>query len=180
MNTRAELVVRATDFVTQHGVDNQSLRAIAAAIGTSHRMLIYHFGSRDGLIEAIVDGLWERIRGGLSTLSPQDGEDVIEIGWRFWTTTVEAETLAPMFFELSAPAMRGAPWATAFRSGSEALTAQLASLLERPGLPPAEAKNLARLTMYVVRGAMWELAITQDRASADSAVHKFLQQHWPR
>jgi len=36
------------------GITDMSLRELAAAIGTSHRMLLYHFGSREGLLNAVV------------------------------------------------------------------------------------------------------------------------------
>ena len=37
-----------------HGIEDLSLRPLAAALGTSARMLVYHFGSREGLIRALV------------------------------------------------------------------------------------------------------------------------------
>src|SRR3954447_20556438 len=42
----------------ERGVGNLSLRGLAAPLGTSHRMLIYHFGSCEGLryIEALAPG----------------------------------------------------------------------------------------------------------------------------
>ena len=42
------------DAVIEHfiaeGLADQSLRRIAEAVGSSHRMLLYHFGSKDGLL----------------------------------------------------------------------------------------------------------------------------------
>lgn len=40
--------------VLQHGVADASLRPLARAAGTSDRMLIYHFGSKEQLIGAIL------------------------------------------------------------------------------------------------------------------------------
>ena len=40
-------------FVTD-GLGDLSLRKIAAAVGTSHRMLLYHFGSKNGLLLEVV------------------------------------------------------------------------------------------------------------------------------
>ena len=45
MGKRDELVQAATDHALEHGLIGLSLRPLAAAIGTSDRMLIYHFGS---------------------------------------------------------------------------------------------------------------------------------------
>ena len=45
----------------EHGVADLSLRGLAAAIGTSHRMLIYHFDSKAGLLDDIVTSWLEPI-----------------------------------------------------------------------------------------------------------------------
>ena len=51
---RDQLLAAAVDYVLAHGFSNLSLRELAAAIGTSHRMLIYHFGSKEGLLVALI------------------------------------------------------------------------------------------------------------------------------
>ena len=60
MNRRDELLDQVTDHVLEHGLIGLTLRPVAAAIGTSDRMLIYHFGSRDGLVSAVVARAGER------------------------------------------------------------------------------------------------------------------------
>ena len=57
---RARLRDRAVDYVLSHGVWDLSLRPLAKAIKTNARMLIYHFGSREGLMREILAGLRER------------------------------------------------------------------------------------------------------------------------
>src|SRR5215218_10304899 len=60
MSRRDDLLDRITDHVLQHGLIGLSLRPVAAAVGTSDRMLIYHFGSRDALVSAVVGRATER------------------------------------------------------------------------------------------------------------------------
>ena len=48
--SRQRLLDLAIDHFGRNGIGDTSLRGIAEAIGTSHRMLIYHFGSREGLL----------------------------------------------------------------------------------------------------------------------------------
>ena len=55
MTKRDELAEAATDYVLEHGLIGLSLRPLAAALGTSDRMLIYHFGSKDELIAAVLE-----------------------------------------------------------------------------------------------------------------------------
>jgi AcrR family transcriptional regulator len=60
MDRRDALLEAATDFVLREGLIGLTLRPLAAAIGTSDRMLIYHFQSRDALVSAVVARLSER------------------------------------------------------------------------------------------------------------------------
>lgn len=59
-NQREELLDRVADHVLEHGLIGLSLRPVAAAVGTSDRMLIYHFGSRDALVSAVVARIGDR------------------------------------------------------------------------------------------------------------------------
>jgi len=49
-----ELLDRAYAYVLTHGISDLSLRPVAAAIGSSPRVLLYLFGSKDGLIRALL------------------------------------------------------------------------------------------------------------------------------
>ena len=51
---RAEWTAAATDYVLEHGLIGLSLRPLAADLGTSDRMLLYHFGSKDELVAAVL------------------------------------------------------------------------------------------------------------------------------
>jgi AcrR family transcriptional regulator len=44
----------ATDYVLEHGLIGLSLRPLAAALGTSDRMLLYRFGSKDSLVAEVL------------------------------------------------------------------------------------------------------------------------------
>lgn len=47
---RTELLADVVDYIGMHGLDDLTLRPLAAALGTSSRMLIYYFESRENLI----------------------------------------------------------------------------------------------------------------------------------
>ena len=66
---------RLVAHVLEHGLRGASLRPLAAAAGTSDRMLIYHFGSKDALLADILDAVAERMKAGLEILHPE-GERV--------------------------------------------------------------------------------------------------------
>ena len=44
----------ATDYVLEHSLIGLSLRPLAAALGTSDRMLIYRFGNKDSLVAEVL------------------------------------------------------------------------------------------------------------------------------
>src|SRR5205085_3150258 len=56
-------------FATR-GYESTSTVAIARAAGTSESQLIKHFGSKEGLLEAIFDMGWERMSGAFPALQP--------------------------------------------------------------------------------------------------------------
>ena len=51
---RERLLAAAAEHIAAHGSSDLTLRGLAADIGTSHRMLIYHFGSKEGLLVDVV------------------------------------------------------------------------------------------------------------------------------
>lgn len=50
---REEILLKVISTMTGAGLNNLSLRDIAREVGTSARMLIYHFGSYDALLQSI-------------------------------------------------------------------------------------------------------------------------------
>lgn len=57
---RSRLREAAIDYVLENGVSDVSLRPLAKALGTSARMLVYHFGSREGLMREVLAGIRTR------------------------------------------------------------------------------------------------------------------------
>ena len=61
----------------EDGYENTTTSAIARRAGTSESQLIKHFGSKEGLLEAIFDEAWKRMASGVrvaqeGTMSPVD------------------------------------------------------------------------------------------------------------
>lgn len=52
---RAELVAAAFEVFAEKGFQRLSVRQIADAVGTSHTLLLHHFGSKDALLEAVLE-----------------------------------------------------------------------------------------------------------------------------
>lgn len=70
---REQLVAVAVDIFAEHGYAGGSIRAIAEKAGVSHATLIQHFGSKEGLLTAVL-AEWDRrtVADGLSDVSGLD------------------------------------------------------------------------------------------------------------
>ncbi|HJW69176.1 MAG TPA: hypothetical protein VJ829_07460 [Candidatus Binatia bacterium] len=55
---KAELLDALVRYLLRRGVSDLSLRPAAAMFGTTARMLIYYFGSRERLLFAAMEGRW--------------------------------------------------------------------------------------------------------------------------
>lgn len=64
------LVAAMARHVLENGLNTASLRPLAASAGTSDRMLIYHFASKEGVISAILDRLSADMATGLDEALP--------------------------------------------------------------------------------------------------------------
>ena len=181
LSAREHLLQAAVEHFADHGVGDRSLRSIAAAIGTSHRMLIYHFGSREGLLAEVVAAVEARQRDALSALTAQPGADPREVVLRFWTTvSAAARRYGPLFYELAAHAMQGQAHAARLRDTLvEPWLEPLTALLQLAGVDRAEASTRARLGLGVARGLLHDALVTGDFAQADAAMAAFVDMALP-
>ncbi|GAA5110398.1 TetR/AcrR family transcriptional regulator [Pseudonocardia adelaidensis] len=177
-DARAALLRSAIGHLAEHGLGGATLRGIAAAIGTSHRMLIYHFGSRDGLVLAIVRSVEEEQRAALAELAADAGASTAELARRMWERVADPR-LHPherLFFELYGRALQGDPGAAPMLEWVvPTWVDQLTTLLVQRGLPADQARATARLGLATVRGLLLDLLATGDRAAADAAHELFIR-----
>jgi AcrR family transcriptional regulator len=169
---RDRLLGEVVGYFARNGVRDHSLRGLAAAVGTSHRMLIYHFGSREGLLAEAVRVVDSYQRDTLAALTATTDVDARAAAWRFWSLVVDpALRYGPLFFELSAHAMQDQPHATPLRTSLvEPWLEPLTNLLTRAGHDPGTAATHARLGLAVARGLLHDLLLTGDRDAADAAM----------
>lgn len=176
-SARERLLDRVVEQFAANGIGDTSLRALAADIGTSHRMLIYHFASREGLLTAVV-GRVEAAQRELLAAMLADGGAPAELAERYWHQVTDAAlTYGPLFFELSGQAMQGQPHAAALREGLIAAWLEpLTVLWIRAGHTRVAARSRARLGLAVARGLLFDLLITGDRSGTDAAMRLFAEQ----
>ncbi|MBL6751241.1 MAG: TetR/AcrR family transcriptional regulator [Nevskia sp.] len=62
---------RVVDHLLEHGLGGASLRTLAAAAGTSDRMLLYYFADKDELMLAAFERIVQRLSARLSGMLPE-------------------------------------------------------------------------------------------------------------
>jgi AcrR family transcriptional regulator len=89
-----ELLELAYAYVLEQGLADLSLRPLAAAIGSSPRVLLYLFGSKDGLVRALLARARVDELALLDELDPDEAAerlDLLEAAARLWTWLVADE-----------------------------------------------------------------------------------------
>ncbi|MBA8793323.1 AcrR family transcriptional regulator [Friedmanniella endophytica] len=149
---------RLLDLVVAHarnnGLAEQSLRRIADAVGSSHRMLLYHFGSRDGLIAAVAERGGDHLSRSSHELTVQGLDELEDRGdfldvWRETEDRLASD--GPLMLELWVRAMTGESVDEPDHSVGADL-APLRSFWVQHGYPEPVAEDLAAVQVAIGRG----------------------------
>lgn len=168
---RTELLEKAYRHAREHGLVGMSLRPLAEAVGSSPRVLLFLFGSKDGLVKALLD----RSRAdelALLDAARRDGGTLAEAALRLWSwlAAPEHRNVLALWAEAYARSLIEAdgPWAGFARQTVEDWLALLAGFQTGDDGPAAAAERT--LVLAVLRGALLDLLATGDRARVTCAV----------
>jgi AcrR family transcriptional regulator len=177
-DARSELLARIVDEVAHHGIGDRSLRDLAAAVGSSHRMLLYHFGSREGLVAAVVTEVEARQRSLMSGADLITGEaaepvDVVRDVWQR-VSDPQMRPFVQLFFEAVSHSSRRP---AERRLGDDGAVTQtwidevdkMSALTERH----TDATEI-RLGIAVVRGLLLDVIAGGDLEGATASLERFL------
>jgi AcrR family transcriptional regulator len=177
--SRERLLAAAIDYAAEHGISDLSLRRLAAALGTSHRMLIYHFGSKEGLLVEVIRAVEQRQRDALAGLARDPSLSPAETMRRMWERLADP-SLSPherLFFEVYGQALQGRAHAAPLLDGIvESWLDPLTEFAIELGIPADTARANARLWVAVARGLLLDLLATGDRRGVDEALEQFSSQ----
>ena len=151
------------------GIGDRSLREVAEVVGTSHRMLLHHFGSRDELLLAIVEEVERRQMAVLPQAStgPADGFAAM------WADVRRSELrpIERLFFECYARGAQGEqPFARMLPGAVESWLTEVDAKTGRTADPA-----LVRLGLAVTRGLLLDLVATDDDEGVDAAAQAFVE-----
>jgi AcrR family transcriptional regulator len=167
---RDDLLRRVVKAAAEGGLARRSLRDLAAEVGTSHRMLIHHFGSREGVLAAVVEAVERDQNDRLGDL-PDDAAEAIRVSWRR-TSVPSLWPIERLFFECYARGAQGEP---PFDRLVPALVEQtLAAVSTRADVRTTdEGRDGARLGLAVIRGLLLDVVATGDRKGTDRALELY-------
>lgn len=168
------LLRRVLVHYAENGVRDTSLRTLAGQIGTSQRMLSYHFGSRQRLLTAVLAAVAEADAALLDRLTAETTDPVAAMAELWPVVADHAETYGALFFEVASHAMYGREETgeVADRLGRQTETTLAEAF--RTVADDGTAATLARLTVATGRGLVFQMLLDGDRAASDAAFERYL------
>jgi AcrR family transcriptional regulator len=170
VNRREELVEGATDYALEHGLVGLSLRPLAAALGTSDRMLLYHLGSKDDLLVAVITTSTDRAVADLRALPPSGSPARAVLDqWRLRTGEEQAR-FERLYVEASTLGLFGEePYASAVAASNDRWMAAVRDHLAASGVPRDRVRAVAPLVDAACMGFELDLPLDRDEAEAGVA-----------
>lgn len=162
---REELLCLAYDYVLEQGLAGLSLRPLAAATGTSPRVLLYLFGSKDSLVRELLARARRQhlalLSSGLSGAEIGGVDDVIDAVWRLLAAPGQ-RGLVRLTYEgfLMSLQYDPGPWTGFAQEQIEDWLTMLRSAL--PGGRSERSEALATRALAVIRGLLLDLLATGD------------------
>jgi AcrR family transcriptional regulator len=160
---RHDLAEAATDYVLEHGLLDLSLRPLAAALGTSDRMLLYHFGSKDELVAAVLRTSNEWSTAHVRAMEPS--ADLRAAVHDLWATMLipQVDRCSRLYVEWAALGLLGTePYASAAREANELWIAALVDHLVRSGVRRPLARRAVRVIDAAFMGFQLDLPLDVD------------------
>ncbi len=170
---REQLLDAAVDYCVRHGLGNLSLRPLADDIGTSARLLVFHFKSKDELIGAVLSELDKRLQASFEKVvgkNEQHAKAPLRLFWD-WASAKENMPSMRLLYELQIAAAQN-PKRYGRYLKKMSLDWQAAVI---GALSDAAAKEpIATLCIAVFDGLFLELVGAGDRARLGKALDCFI------
>jgi AcrR family transcriptional regulator len=169
---RARLLELIVDYCVEHGVADLSLRRVALAVGSNNRMLLYYFGSKEGLVEAALLAAFDRyprIGGALDLLQddPVPLEQRLRRCWRGVSDELNMPFLRLFFEVFGLAAHQPGRFGIYLDRVSHDWTERLTAVVRAEGVPLKESRLLGREIVAIWRGLQFDLLSSGERRAID-------------
>lgn len=146
-----------------------SLRPLAAALGTSDRMLLYYFGTRERLLDAVLAAVGEQLRAGLDAALPAGPLPPAVLPRNAWEALSRPENEAHLrlYVEIGGLAARGRE---PFRATAAAVArGWLDWTAARLAVPDGDRHRAAAGVLAVLDGLLLTRFVTGGEAAEEAA-----------
>jgi AcrR family transcriptional regulator len=166
---RAAWAELATDYVHDRGLIGLSLRPLAAELGTSNRVLLYHFGTKDQLVADVLRTSNDRSVAEVAALEPStDMRSAVHDLW----SVMEGDRCSRMYVEAAALGLFGRePYASAVREANAVWFACLVAHLDKSGVSPSVIERAAHVIDAAFMGFQLSLGLDDDPAERARSVN---------
>lgn len=170
---KEQLRAAALDYLVAHGIADASLRPIAAALGTSARILMFHFKSKEGLLREVMEELQRRLQDSfIATMSKGSGRTApLKRFWQ-WATQPENASHLRLLYEAQVLAMQNPREYGRYLKESSTRWRELSFDAMSQAL---RSGPMAILCIAVFDGLMLEFLGTNDLEGTTKAMDLFIQ-----
>jgi AcrR family transcriptional regulator len=170
---KAVLLESLIAYLVRRGVADLFLRPMAAAVGTSARLLIFHFGSKERLLLEVLDEMQARLQRSLEDLLRDSSAARSAPLRRFWDWALKDSNFAQLrvLYQLHILAAQD------HKTYGRFLKRNSLNWLEliQAGLKPSQRSSaMATLIVAVFDGLFIEVMSTGDRRRATAAIDDFI------
>ncbi|MET7986917.1 MULTISPECIES: TetR/AcrR family transcriptional regulator [unclassified Streptomyces] len=184
---RRELTDRVRAYLVRHGLAGLSLRPLARALGTSDRMLLYYFGSKENMVaEALALDERRPLLRARDTLhaadSPRDPAGIRRFMERTWQQfgAPDLRRALPLYLEIMAAGLIDPDrYGPVLRDVLDEWTDLLSSAFRDLGMPEARARTEATLLVDATFGLVVASLAEGGRERADTAFRVLLDRLEP-
>jgi AcrR family transcriptional regulator len=167
---REELLLESLEYVAVHGLADLSLRPLARALGTSDRMLLHYFGTKENLIGQALVASRPDIPRLVGDATPKAVADQARALWQDLMTGGEQEPRVRLLLEVMALSMtQRSRYAEHAKRAVTDWIRPLTEGLRAFGLPAGEAEARASALVSGLRGIALDFFVTGDRIRATNA-----------
>lgn len=170
---REQLIEKLLAYFLEHGAAGVSLRPLAAATGTSARLLVYHFGSKDGLVATVMEEVRARLQRSFSELSATSRRQRSRSPMRaFWSWAIRAENVPylRLLFEVHVLALQNPE---RYARYLERTSTSWLKLIEGSLPPSRDRRVIATLCAAVIDGLLLEYMSTEEAQRTTRALRRF-------
>ncbi|MGW5277766.1 TetR/AcrR family transcriptional regulator [Streptomyces sp. NPDC004044] len=172
---RAELLKQVVHHLQHHGLALTSLSQLAEAVGTTKRMLLYYFGSRENLLAQALAASRPDTHAMFDDVHDSAGLRKAAHGlWEAINVGEQSGAFRMLLQLLSLGATDPEQYGNLAADTVEIMVAPIAAAYVRLGHPPQEAWAGATLLVSGLRGLCQDRLVTHDVARTDAAARRLI------